>query len=174
MWVILMLRGGHFAAAALRLVPSRIASRSVSDKFEVLDHRSSHRYVTRAKAGGRQSAKDATGKYARSAGSRLRRYNEAALAEDVRQALHDWQDLLKTCDQVHVHAPGSNWKDLMTAGAGVLRPGDDRVRRIPFTTRRPTFSETKRVARILVTVYRFAKEESVDKADGVDTGAAGA
>lgn len=33
--------------------------------------------------GGKQSAKDASGKFARSAGSRLRRYNEAALQRDV-------------------------------------------------------------------------------------------
>ena len=37
----------------------------------------------RAGQGGKQSAKDASGKYARSAGSRLRRYNEAALQRDV-------------------------------------------------------------------------------------------
>lgn len=35
--------------------------------------------AARAKAGGKQSTKDGTGKYARSAGSRLRRYNELAL-----------------------------------------------------------------------------------------------
>lgn len=38
-----------------------------------------YRYVVRAKAGKRQSGKDATGKVAHSAGSSLRRYNEAAL-----------------------------------------------------------------------------------------------
>lgn len=37
------------------------------------------RYVVRAKAGKKQSSKDATGKAAHSAGSALRRYNEAAL-----------------------------------------------------------------------------------------------
>ena len=37
----------------------------------------------RAGQGGRQSAKDAGGKYAKSAGSRLRRYNEVALQRDV-------------------------------------------------------------------------------------------
>lgn len=37
------------------------------------------RYVVRAKSGKRQSAQDATGKAANSAGSSLRRYNEAAL-----------------------------------------------------------------------------------------------
>lgn len=38
-----------------------------------------HRYVVRAKAGKKQSSKDATGKAAHSAGSSLRRYNEVAL-----------------------------------------------------------------------------------------------
>ena len=33
----------------------------------------------RAKAGGRQSAQDATGKFAKSAGSRIRRYNEVSV-----------------------------------------------------------------------------------------------
>ena len=44
------------------------------------------RYVVRAKAGGRQSARDAAGgRSIKSAGSSLRRYNEAAL-EKVRTA----------------------------------------------------------------------------------------
>ena len=34
------------------------------------------RCVCRAKAGGKQSSKDATGKFAKSAGSQIRRYNE--------------------------------------------------------------------------------------------------
>ncbi len=42
----------------------------------------------RAGQGGKQSAKDASGKYARSAGSRLRRYNEAALQRDVAGERH--------------------------------------------------------------------------------------
>lgn len=37
------------------------------------------RYVVRAKAGKKQSSKDATGKAANSAGAALRRYNELAL-----------------------------------------------------------------------------------------------
>lgn len=40
---------------------------------------STYRYVVRAKAGKKQSAKDGTGKAANSAGSSLRRHNEAAL-----------------------------------------------------------------------------------------------
>lgn len=37
------------------------------------------RYVVRAKQGGRQSAKDGTGRAPKSGGASLRRYNEAAL-----------------------------------------------------------------------------------------------
>jgi Bacteroidetes VLRF1 release factor len=37
------------------------------------------RYVVRAKAGKKQSSKDASGKVAHSAGSSIRRHNEAAL-----------------------------------------------------------------------------------------------
>lgn len=37
------------------------------------------RYVVRAKAGKKQSSKDASGKAANSAGAALRRYNELAL-----------------------------------------------------------------------------------------------
>lgn len=49
----------------------------------------------RAGAGGKQSSKDATGKYAKSAGSRLRRYNEAALERDIHELLASWQEHLR-------------------------------------------------------------------------------
>lgn len=49
---------------------------ALPDGFEVAAHKTFHRYVVRAGAGGKQSNKDSTGKYAKSAGSRLRRYNE--------------------------------------------------------------------------------------------------
>jgi hypothetical protein len=39
------------------------------------------RYVVRAKAGGRQTTHDATGRAPKSAGASLRRYNEQALQE---------------------------------------------------------------------------------------------
>ena len=53
-------------------------------------HQISHHptHTCRAGQGGKQSAKDASGKYARSAGSRLRRYNEAALQRDVAGERH--------------------------------------------------------------------------------------
>lgn len=74
-WGVILSSGGHFAAAVVetRVTPK---ARGFSDILTVLAHKTYHRYVVRAKAGGRQSNKDATGKYAKSAGSQLRRHNE--------------------------------------------------------------------------------------------------
>lgn len=52
-WAVIMLRGGHFAAAVLRLDPARVANPRQPDKFEVLAHKSAHRYVVRCAGGGR-------------------------------------------------------------------------------------------------------------------------
>ncbi|XP_020590511.1 ankyrin repeat and zinc finger domain-containing protein 1-like [Phalaenopsis equestris] len=64
--IVLLLTGGHFAGC-------------VFDGNSIIAHKTFHRYVVRAKAGKKQSTKDATGKSAHSAGSSLRRHNEAAL-----------------------------------------------------------------------------------------------
>ena len=66
-WVILMMASGHFAGGVF----DQDGNVKVSKTF--------HRYTTRRKQGGAQSGKDNTGKMAKSAGSTLRRYNEAAL-----------------------------------------------------------------------------------------------
>ena len=84
--------------------------------------------LCRAGQGGRQSAKDASGKYAKSAGSRLRRYNEVALARDVAEALGGWRELLGSCGLVFVHAPSSNWQQLFGGEAPLLDRGDPRYR----------------------------------------------
>merc|ERR1719311_2020718 len=69
-WVVVLCRGGHFAAAAfeLRLPPKGAASRRGEECVKLLAHRCYHRYVTRRKAGGRQSVADAS-KTIKSAGS---------------------------------------------------------------------------------------------------------
>ncbi|WIA19082.1 hypothetical protein OEZ85_003734 [Tetradesmus obliquus] len=140
------------------------------EPFTVLAHKTFHRYVVRAKAGGKQSTKDASGKFARSAGSRLRRYNEAALQRDITALLKEWSPWLSAAQLIFLSAPGSNSRELFAAAAdvgplgaaaagaaaaggtrhaGVLDPGDLRVRRVPFVTQRPTFSELKRVLLVL-------------------------
>jgi hypothetical protein len=49
-----------------------------------------------------------------------------------------------------VHAPSANAGPLFGGEAPPLERGDPRVRSVPFTTRRPTFSEAKRVLAALL------------------------
>ena len=168
-WGVVLFSGGHFAAAIFDVRPPKPAAKGAAaaapHKYSAaaadaalteLHHRSFHKYVVRAKAGGKQSTKDASGKYARSAGSRLRRHNEAALERDVRDTLTEWKESLAECSLVLVAAPGSNGTTLFGGDEAMLDRGDSRIRKIPFMTRRPTLSEAKRVARVLLTVYDAA------------------
>ncbi|GAQ84657.1 hypothetical protein KFL_001990100 [Klebsormidium nitens] len=136
-WVVLLLSGGHFAGAVF------------DSKGQVLVHSTAHRYVVRAKQGGRQSAKDNTGRAPKSGGASLRRYNEAALEKDVRDVLASWQEHLRAAALVFVRASSADQKTLFLGENPPLQRDDPRLRRIPFVTRRPTFSETKRVVHLL-------------------------
>ncbi|GAX75474.1 hypothetical protein CEUSTIGMA_g2917.t1 [Chlamydomonas eustigma] len=166
LWVVIMLRGGHFAAAVLRRSRNAAAAGArkfvldpAGDPFEVVDHRTFHRYVVRAKAGGKQSSKD--GKF-HSAGSRLRAYNEFALEKDVQELLHAWSPHLAAAQLIFVSAPSSNSKAVFGTAAdretSPLSSSDPRVRRVPFMTQRPTFSEVKRVVRVLASVFEIPSE----------------
>jgi hypothetical protein len=73
----------------------------------------------RAKAGGKQSSKDATGKYARSAGAALRRHNEAALDQEIAELLASWKSHIEAADLIFVQAPASNAKSVFAHGASV-------------------------------------------------------
>ncbi|EFJ43803.1 hypothetical protein VOLCADRAFT_106637 [Volvox carteri f. nagariensis] len=158
-WMVVLLRGGHFAATVFKAREARPLNSAKHDTdgldcFDVTAHKTFHRYVVRAKAGGKQSTKDATGKYARSAGSRLRRYNEAALVRDIQELLASWANHVESADLIFVHAPASNARSLFSEGQTTLLPSNPRLRRVPFVTHRPTFSETKRVLRLLCAVFR--------------------
>lgn len=56
----------------------------------------------------------------------------------------------------------------------VSRVSLPRCRRVPFTTRRPTFSETKRIMRILVTLYQLPAASDVPAGSAVPQGTAAA
>eukprot|EP00889_Picochlorum_renovo_P001312 jgi/Picre1/28342/NNA_003748.t1 len=116
-WAVIMFQGGHFAACVYSIEsPSEnVLQRTDKASHEIAElsmteiaHKSFHRYVVRAKAGGKQSDKDATGKVAKSAGSRLRRYNEAMLKKQVVETLDAWKDNLSNCNLIFVSCPGSN------------------------------------------------------------------
>ena len=155
-WVVIMASGGHFASA---VYPSASSDAPIA-------HRTFHRYVVRAKTGGRQSAKDATGKHAHSAGASLRRHNEAALSHSIRDLLGVvWQKHLEDASLVFWHAPGPHNQRALFRGEGApLTRGDPRLRPIPFATRRPTLKEVARVKHRLGLLSTIAPEEEGKKA----------
>ena len=65
----------------------------------VLHHKTSHRYVVRAKRGTVQSARDSKSATSapKSAGAQIRRYNEAQLQVDIKNILVAWRPVLDTC-----------------------------------------------------------------------------
>ncbi|KAJ6260702.1 hypothetical protein Dda_4931 [Drechslerella dactyloides] len=141
-----MLGGGHFAAAIISIVP-KLTKRSgvVEREAVVLAHKTFHRYTTRRKQGGSQSANDASKGTAHSAGSSLRRYNEAALTADIREVLNSWKEMLDSSMLLFIRATGTNnRRTLFGYDNAVIKSSDPRIRGFPFSTRRATQSELMR------------------------------
>jgi hypothetical protein len=165
-WVVLLARGGHFAAVVVRM------SQAPEPKH-VIAHRTFHRYVVRAKQGGRQGTKDATGKSIKSAGSALRRANEQALERDIRGLLTgEWKQHVSSADLIWLAVSDTDRRILVGTGAAgdsgaPLHRDDPRLRRVPFGTRRPTLQEAQRVASLLATVDLGITP--AEESDGDDT-----
>ena len=98
-WVVILARGGHFAASAFDA--RAIDGEGDAPKAAAMRHATARRYVVRAKAGGRQVSKDGGGKNIKSAGSSMRRANEAALEEDMRKTFREWRDVLEVREIFH-------------------------------------------------------------------------
>ena len=144
-----MIGGGHFAAMVVSLTPRQTknsATGPLTKEATVLVHKTFHRYTTRRKQGGAQSANDSAKGAAHSAGSSLRRYNEQALTDEVRLLLLDWKDMIDTSDLLFIRATGNtNRRTLFGPYDGqVLRQNDVRIRGFPFSTRRATQNELMR------------------------------
>ncbi|KAK2045183.1 ankyrin repeat and zinc finger domain-containing protein [Colletotrichum somersetense] len=143
-----MIGGGHFAAMVVSLAPrqNKSSAGALNREATVLAHKTFHRYTTRRKQGGSQSANDNSKGNAHSAGSSLRRYNEQALVEDVRSLLQEWKGLLDTSELLFIRATGAtNRRTLFGPYDGqVLRHNDPRIRGFPFSTRRATQNELMR------------------------------
>ncbi|KAI1307535.1 hypothetical protein F5Y03DRAFT_352598 [Xylaria venustula] len=144
-----MIGGGHFAAMVVSLAPRQTKHGSVGPmnrEATVLAHKTFHRYTTRRKQGGSQSANDNAKGNAHSAGSSIRRYNEQALTDEVRLLLQDWKGLLDTAELLFIRATGStNRRTLFGPYENqVLRANDPRIRGFPFNTRRATQNELMR------------------------------
>ncbi|OCK83544.1 hypothetical protein K432DRAFT_401921 [Lepidopterella palustris CBS 459.81] len=147
-YFLCMIGGGHFAAMVVSLAPQMGKKHTGVDERQatVIAHKTFHRYTTRRKQGGAQSTNDASKGAAHSAGSSLRRYNEAALTNEVRELLKDWKSMIDTAELLFIRATGStNRRTLFGPYDGqLLRNNDPRNRGFPFSTRRATQTELMR------------------------------
>ncbi|KAM9887559.1 hypothetical protein OXX79_013543, partial [Metschnikowia pulcherrima] len=134
--VLLMIGGGHFAGAVI--AHQRVNTKGnaknhkesvQSQKVSVIGSKTFHRYTTRRKQGGSQSASDNARGKANSAGSSIRRYNEQALKKDVHDLLDSWKEYLSEAQHIFIRANGAdNRKTLMGYEGSFLKQGDPRVK----------------------------------------------
>ena len=143
-----MIGGGHFAAMIASLTPKigKKANGIEERQAIVIAHKTFHRYTTRRKQGGSQSANDSSKGAAHSAGAGIRRYNEVALESEVRALLSEWRDMINKTELIFVRASGTtNRRTLFGPYEDqVLRHNDPRNRTFPFSTRRATQAELMR------------------------------
>lgn len=146
-YFLCMIGGGHFAAMLVSLTPKLTKKYGVEDRTAtVIAHKTFHRYTTRRKQGGSQSANDNAKGNAHSAGSSIRRHNEIALTSEVRELMAEWRELIDSAELLFIRASGqTNRRTLFGPYEDqVLNVKDPRIRGFPFNTRRATQSELMR------------------------------
>ncbi|XP_023932467.1 ankyrin repeat and zinc finger domain-containing protein 1 [Lingula anatina] len=148
MWAMFMIGGGHFAGA-------------IFNEGKVVAHKTFHRYTVRAKRGTAQDARDAQGNAPKSAGATLRRYNIAALTQDIQSLIATWDNQLKECSKIFLRAPGNNRMIFFGGKSAPFRRNDPRISFIPFATRRPTFKELQRVYHLLACITSYGQVEDI-------------
>ncbi|CAR29598.1 ZYRO0G12496p [Zygosaccharomyces rouxii] len=147
---LFMMGGGHFAGAivshqrtSVQGNPKKQEQSLQEQAVNFIEHKTFHRYTTRRKQGGSQSAMDNAKGKANSAGSSLRRYNEAALRSDIHNLLKEWKPYLAKCKNIFLRARNPQDKRLFIE---MISQGstDQRLKSFPFTTGRPNVAELKR------------------------------
>lgn len=94
----------------------------------------------------------------RSAGATLRRYNEAALVQEIQELISSWSQHVEEASVIFIRTPkysrGMFVSDSYKPGGRVPFSKDDpRLRNIPFATRRPTLKEVQNVHSKLAAIY---------------------
>lgn len=147
---LFMVGGGHFAGAIVSHQRANINgnARKQDESLQegaviFLEHKTFHRYTTRRKQGGSQSAMDQAKGKANSAGSDLRRYNETALKMDIKNLLTEWEPYFKNCENIFLRATNINERKSFTGNKEIKR-NEQKLKSFPFTTGRPTVAELKR------------------------------
>ena len=150
-WAVLMLGGGHFAGAVFR-------------GGAAVAHKTFHAYTVRAKQGGSQGAADnkSGSSHPKSAGASLRRYNEMSLMQHIQDIMIEWKEQFNACQLIFYRATSGNKKILFDSKGSVIDKNDERLRTIPFQTRRATFKEIKRVQDLLCRLEIIGQLDEVE------------
>ncbi|KAG8833161.1 hypothetical protein FRC17_011232 [Serendipita sp. 399] len=153
-WTLLMIAGGHFAGMVVKIGRDSTSTEITSTAkgkgkqkptdYEVILHKTFHRYTTRRKQGGSQSVNDNAKGPAKSAGAQLRRYGEQALREDIRNLMKEWADDVNASERIWIRSNVSNKRIFYDYEDAVFARDDERLRNFPFPTRRPTHTELLR------------------------------
>lgn len=143
-WTILLCHGGYFAGG-------------IFHNKQCIVHKAFQRYVVRKKQGGKQSS---VGAGFGSIGSQIRAAQEVKWRIDVRDILEEWRSWIDASSIILFAAPGPSNRSILTDFSAVPASGnngsnnstmspvsikDPRVRKVPITTHRPTFSEVQRI-----------------------------
>ena len=159
---VLLCHGGYFSGA-------------IFEKKRVIAHKSFHHYVTRRKQGGRQSTRDKSGRRPQSGGANIRRYNEEKHENEIRKLMLQWKMYWNDVDLIFVNFPGRNRDEFIqdgelkegntfitnSKGEIFFHKNDDRIRTIPFTTRRANFAHVREVFTDLTTVTMVTVTQNV-------------
>lgn len=126
-------------------------------------HKTFHCYTVRAKQGGAQGSRDnRSGSNIKSAGASLRRYNEQALIQHVGEILQAWESYIENSNLIFYRAAGPYNRSVLFGGKNpVLKKNDNRLRTIPFSTRRPTYTELCRVYDLLMSLDVYGSIECI-------------
>jgi hypothetical protein len=159
-WCIILISAGHFAAAIFK-------------GDTVIQHKTFHRYVVRAKRGTAQSRHDSKGGQAHSTGANIRRSQEAHFKDDIRQLIGvEWKDEIDKCKCIFLRVPKYNRQIVVSSNSSnnnkdankrTFNNKDQRLRHIPFMTFRPTFNEIKRTHTLLSKVEVYGKKKRLIK-----------
>ena len=72
-----------------------------------------------------------------------------SLMQHIQEIMDTWRENFNQCQLVFYRATSGNKKVLFGAKDSAIEKNDDRLRSIPFQTRRATFKEVKRVHELL-------------------------
>jgi hypothetical protein len=158
-WAVFAFASGYFMSTVWQIAPS--VGQENSRQFpRCILHKRHHRYTTRRKQGGSQSAHDAKGRPAKSVGAQMRREGERQLFDDVRSVFTsaEWAPAIRACRRIVLAVSRRERPAFLLAAAPALSKDDPRIFAPPFETGRPSLDTATTIVRTLLSVATRSRE----------------